>query len=276
MVCSGSKTKLLILGTTQLWRSLLNNSNISIDICGNRVQDSKSERLLGLTVNNQLTWSEYLYGEQWREKDNAIGLITQLNKRVGLLSKLVNMMPIEKFKLLCNGLFYSKLLYCLQVFSHVWDISNLDQETRRFTASTWKDNRQLQVLQNKVMRLQTGLPFRTPTVQLTQATFDLSVQQLTAYTTLVTAQRCISSKQPRYMADKLQLRTNEGNATFPLRQENTLRIQSNLTLARGGFFCRSSALFNQLPSDLRSNMDPKQFKLRVKAWVRSNIPVKPG
>ena len=126
------------------------------------------------------------------------------------------------------------------------------------------------------MRLQTGLPFRTPTVQLTQATFDLSIQQLTAYTTLVTAQRCISSKQPRYMADKLQLRTNEGNATFPLRQENTLRIQSNLTLARGGFFCRSSALFNQLPSDLRSNMDPKQFKLRVKAWVRSNIPVKPG
>ena len=181
----------------------------------------------------------YLYGEQWREKDNAIGLIPQLNQRVALLSKLV--MPKDKLRLLCNGLFYSKLLYCLQVFS---DISNLDQESRRFTAFTGKDNRQLQVLQNKVMRLQTGLPFRTPTVQLTEATFDLSVQQLTAYTTLVTAQRCMASKQPRYMTDKLQLRTNEGNATFPMRQENTLRIQSNLTLARGGFFCRSSALFN--------------------------------
>ena len=119
MVCSGSKTKLLILGTVQLRRSLLNNGNISIDVCGNRVQDSKSERLLGLTVNNQLTWSEYLYGEQWREKDNAIGLIPQLNQRVALLSKLVNMMPKDKFRLLCNGLFYSKLLYCLQVFSHV-------------------------------------------------------------------------------------------------------------------------------------------------------------
>ena len=49
------------------------------------------------------------------------------------------------------------------------------------------------------------------------------------------------SKQSRYMADKLQLRTNKGNATFPMRQENTLRIQSNLPLARGVFFCRSSA-----------------------------------
>ena len=179
-------------------------------------------------------------------------------------------MPKDKFKLLCNGLFYSKLLYCLQVFSHVWDINNLDQESRRFTAFTRKDNRQLQVLQNKVMRLQTGLPFRTPTVELTQATNSLSVQQLTAYTTLATVQRCIASKQPRYMADKLQLRT------FPLRHENTLRIQSNLTLARGGFFCRGSALFNQLTPELRSPMEPKLFKLRLKAWVRTNIPVKPG
>ena len=92
-------------------------------------------------------------------------------------------------------------------------------------------------LTHKVMRLQTCLPLRTPTVELTQAINGLSVQ-LTAYTTLATVHRCIASKQLRYMADKLQLRTNEGNATFPLRHENTLRIQSNLTLSRGGFFCR--------------------------------------
>ena len=110
MVCSGSKTKLLILGTSQLRKSLLNGSNISIRVCGSTVQDSKSERLLGLTVNNQLTWSEYLHGEKWRDEDNAIGLIPQLNQRVGLLSKLVNLMPKDKFKLFCNGLFYSKLL----------------------------------------------------------------------------------------------------------------------------------------------------------------------
>ena len=72
---------------------------------------------------------------------------------------------------------------------------------------------------------------RYATVELTQAINGLSVQELTAYTTLATVHRCIASKQLRYMADKLQLRTNEGNATFPLRHENTLRIQS-----RGGFF----------------------------------------
>ena len=127
MVCSGSKTKLLIIGTSHLRRSLLHGGTISINVCGSTVQDSKSERLLGLTVNNQLTWSEYLHGEKWRDEDNAIGLIPQLNQRVGLLSKLVNLMPNDEFKLFCHCLFYSKLQYCLQVFSHVLDIPNLDQ-----------------------------------------------------------------------------------------------------------------------------------------------------
>ena len=276
MVCSGSKTKLLILGTSQLRKSLLKGSNISISVCGSTVQDSKSERLLGLTVNNQLTWSEYLHGEKWRDEDNATGLIPQLNQRVGLLSKLVKLMPKDKFKLFCNGLFYSKLLYCLQVFSHVWDIPNLDQESRRFTAFTRGDNRKLQVLQNKVMRLQSGLPFRTSTLHLTEATGDLSVQQLTAHTTLVTAQRSMYFQSPQYLSDRLQVRTHQGNPALPVRHLNTLQKQSNLTLARSSFFCRASALFNQLPPNMRDYLNPKQFKKKSKAWVKRNIQVRPG
>ena len=89
MVCSGSKTKLLVIGTTQLRNSLLNgdNLNIEINVCNTIVKDTQSERLLGLTVNNRMTWSDYLHGEQWRTEDNCIGLIPQLNQRVGLLSK---------------------------------------------------------------------------------------------------------------------------------------------------------------------------------------------
>jgi hypothetical protein len=183
-------------------------------------------------------------------------------------------MPEAKFKLLCNGLFHSKVMYCLQVFSHVWDIPNLDQENRRFSAFTRGDNRKLQVLQNKVMRMKTNLPFGTSTLQLTQTTGDLSIQQLTAYSTLVTAQKSIAAQQPQYLARKLKLRTDEDNV--PNRQINTIRIQSNLTIARSGFFCRSSALFNQLPLDMRSNMDPNTFKPRAKMWVKQNIPIKPG
>ena len=58
MVCSGQKTKLLVIGTTQLRKILRvgEHSAIEIKVCGSSVKDTKSERLLGLTVNNQLTW----------------------------------------------------------------------------------------------------------------------------------------------------------------------------------------------------------------------------
>ena len=152
----------------------------------------------------------------------------------------------------------------------------MDEESRRFSAFTRGDNRKLQVLQNKVMRLKTGLPIRTPTAQLVRASGDLSVQQLTPYSTLVTAQKSIAAQQPQYLAKKLKLRSNNPDQVVPNRQVNTIRIQSNLTIARSGFFCRSSALFNQLPPDMRSNMDPKIFKPKVKKWVQENIAVKPG
>ena len=93
MVCSGSKTKLLVIGTSQLRKSLLREDDnyIEINVCGSIVRDTQSERLLGLTVNNQLTWSDYLYGEKWRLEDNSVGLIPQLNQSVGLLTKLVHL-----------------------------------------------------------------------------------------------------------------------------------------------------------------------------------------
>ena len=126
------------------------------------------------------------------------------------------------------------------------------------------------------MRLKSNLPFRTSTNSLIKATGDLSVQQLTAYSTLVTAQKAIAAKQPQYLAQKLKLRTNQENQAFPNRQENMLKIQSKLSISRGGFFCRSFALFNQLPLELRSTMDTKLLKQKVKRWVQLNKAPKPG
>ena len=45
MVCSGEKTKMLILGTSQLKRYRLPEQNFSVEVCGNTVTPSKSEKL---------------------------------------------------------------------------------------------------------------------------------------------------------------------------------------------------------------------------------------
>ena len=107
MVCSGDKTKWLIIGTSQLRKSRL-NEKVQIKVCSKPVEESKSETLLGLVVNNQLTWKDNLYVEQWREEGNAAGLTPQLSQRFGRL------MPKKRLNIITQGLFYSKLIYCLQ------------------------------------------------------------------------------------------------------------------------------------------------------------------
>ena len=111
-----------------------------------------SEKLLGLVVNNIRTWR------------NHLGLLTLLSKRVGILRKLRMYLPDTKFRMIVNGLLNSKL------WGGVWGLQGYDEETRKGIAYRKEDLRKLQVLQNKVMRLMTGMEPDTSTAQLCSLT----------------------------------------------------------------------------------------------------------
>ena len=250
-------------------RSRFKNQKMTVTVCDATIEDTKSEKLLGLTINNKLTWKEYLYGEAWRSENNARGLISQLSQRAGILAKIAPIMPTHRFKQICSGLFYSKLIYCIQIFGNVWDIPSFDDLNRRTQAFTKEDNRKLQVLQNKILRLKTGLPFETSTASLLQNSGDLSVQQLTAYTSLVTAQKSILHQEPVYLAEKFKKNQS-------LHSHKVTPPNYTLSVSRDGFFYRTASLYNLLPTSLSSETNPEVFKKRVKPWIASNIPIKPG
>ena len=72
---------MLIVGTKKL-RALKLTAPISIIVDTKEVVESKSEKLLGVILSNDLTWKEHLHGENWREEGkNDIGLIPQLSQR---------------------------------------------------------------------------------------------------------------------------------------------------------------------------------------------------
>ena len=54
LMCSGSKTKLLVVGTKELRKTKLTNQDkvIKIEVDGHKVIESDSERLLGVIINN--------------------------------------------------------------------------------------------------------------------------------------------------------------------------------------------------------------------------------
>ena len=118
------------------------------------VWETKSDKLLGLFLNQDLTWKTYSWGENWRDENNWPGLIPQLTKRVGLIRKLSHTLPKKALKSIVAGLFPSKLLYALPVFSNNWGFRGYKEKESRRT--TKEDMEILQRLQNKVNWLTLG------------------------------------------------------------------------------------------------------------------------
>ena len=182
-------------------------------------------------------------------------------------------MTKDKLKSFVSGIFNSKMSYCLPVFGNVFGLDDYKESNSRYTSFTIKDNNSLQVLQNKVNRLLLDAEYTTPTVELLKATGSLSIQQMIAYQTVVSAQKIIQSKKPLYLANKM--RSKEDCMRLRGRQCSVGQSNHTLSIARKGFVYRSTSLINKLDEELRSESNINKFKKGVKEWVKKNIAVKP-
>ena len=96
MLVSGDKTKLLVIGTGGLKQSKLEDRVLRVTVGGNRVEETKDEKLLGILMSNNYSWNSHLYGNGKTGKDKVMGLIPKLSQRVGMLGKLNKYMTTDQ------------------------------------------------------------------------------------------------------------------------------------------------------------------------------------
>ena len=269
MVCSSDKTKLLIMATymNRYQKLSLENKELSVKVCGETKTESVSEKLLGITVNNLATWRHHFYGDE-----ENIGLMKQLSKRIGMLKQIRKYVTANRFKIIMNGMFTSKLIYGITVWGAVWGIpGDLDQETRRSITTTKEDMRKLQVLQNKALRIFHRKSYDTPTVQLLQESNQLSVHQLVAYHSAVQVYKIRDSQKPSYHYERLFCSREQ--QTRSLANE-TSRIDFELSLARNSFFYQAR-IWNSLPQALKLSSKLSRFNILSKDWIKKNKAMRP-
>ena len=150
MVVAGQKSKFLIVGTKEMRNKKCDGQISTIYVDGKQVCESKSEKLLGIIVNNTMSWKEYLYGETWRTEvvSNNKGLLNQLSQRLGILKKLSRVASKKTFKMIAQGIFYSKMSYCFPLFLNTWGLDHYRDGSSRNSSLMKKDLYKLQVLQN--------------------------------------------------------------------------------------------------------------------------------
>ena len=246
---AGDKSKLLVIGTRRL-RALKATEKAKIKVDDKEVVETDSEKLLGLVVNNELTWRNHLYGDAENE-----GLVQQLSRRIGVMKKMARVMDRKNLQFFTSGLFYSKLNYCLPVFGNVLSMEKYSDQNSRFQSYTMKDNYKLQVLQNNLNRVLLNAKYDTPTEVLLKETNSLSVQQMIAYQSAVLAHKIINSGKPSYIADRMQrieagldLRGSKGKIRL---------VKRKLAITKEGFIYRASVILNNVDEDLRNEINIK-------------------
>ena len=274
MVVSGEKTKLLLLGTFMNRKMKIeNNENFSpkLQIDEKSVEPSRSEKLLGIVVNDTLTWKNHLYGD-----DDNLGLIKNLSKRVGMLKNLRKFLPNKKFKQVVSGIFTSKMIYCMSVWIGIWDIPGQHDDGNKLSMNR-NDMRRLQVLQNKVLRLETKLDRSVPTSTLLEKSRSLSVHQLGAYHTAVHVYKIFQAEKPAYHFERFFGQNNQEMNPPQLRSGQNVRsrIEFRLATCRGSFFYQGARIWGSLPGNITQVKKIDQFKRLCKTWVKNNIKEKP-
>ena len=250
LVCSGAKTKLLVITTDAMRRSRLGDRTYQIQVCGKIVRETECDRILGFLVNNKLSWSQHMLGDFSDPANPVTGLINQLSKRVGMLSRLVNLVPKERFKSLVHGLFFSKLRYGLALMGNVRGTEpmflSLQETNTRHNSFTKANLNALQILENKILRLLTGGNYDTPIKDMLEDSNLLSVNQLIAFSIITTVFKVQKSNKPVYLAKRLGFYQQEPlNRTH--RNQQDIRIMFNLSTAREGFMYKASKLWLSLP-----------------------------
>ena len=184
------KTHLLVL-TTRQKRRFVDTNSVHIGTPTATITPSSVEQLLGAQVHEDMRWVEHIL-------DSDKTLVKTLNIRIGALKKIGQVASFKTRKTIANGIFMSKLIYLMPLWSGC----------EEYLVNC------LQVILNKAARAVTKLNIFTSTKVLMKACGWMSVRQLMAYHSLVLLHKILQQQYPSYLYNKV----TSGSQDYNTRQ----------------------------------------------------------
>ena len=243
------KTHLLIM-TTKMKHRLL-DINIKIDTITEAIEPIKSEKLLGVYIQNDLKWNDYIL-------NNDKSLIKQLTSRLNALKIISSVCSFKVRLMVANGIFCSKLIFQICLWGGTEDYL-LDA---------------LQVVQNKAARFVARKDRYTSVNHLLNQCGWLSVRQLVLYHSVILIHKVLQTGYPKYIHSRL---SNQFPYNTRLAQSDSVRMgpefKSKLDLTEKSFINRATKSYNKIPQNLRKISKIEAFKVQLKQWVKENTNI---
>ena len=199
-----------------------------------KITDSKNFRILGTNLQQNLNWQKHL-------ETGTKAVLPIIRKKLGALKQMGKQLPPTTRKLLAEGLIISKLIYMIT----------------QWGGATQNCRTQAQRTMNQAARWVCNSNRRTRVSKLLLDCNWMSVNDLTTYHSLIQLWKIVRLNRP------------ENFENFAIDNSDKIQItEPRLQFTLEGFRWRTSADWNELPTDVRKTMSLPVFKRKVKQWIK--------
>ena len=250
LVLNSDKTHLMVMATPYQHR-VYGDFGITLNTGTEEIEPVYCEKLLGGYISNNFKWNEHVRG-------NDGSIFKTLVSRINALRKISNFSNFKTRKMIADGVVISRLIYLIQLWGGCPDYL-LDF---------------LQTLQNRAARLVCGGGRFTPVKKLLDSCGWMSVRQLVSYHRVLLLFKIRTEGKPRYFKDKFTSNSNPNyNTRFVkdegIKKERRLKKEDSMT----SFVPSSIDIWNRLPVHLRQSKDARDFKTKLRPWIKEKIEI---
>lgn len=233
-----SKTVSIIFGSNYY---MARNPILNLQIDGQLIQYVRKVKLLGLWLDNTLSWSEHI---------NKI--VLKMGRAVAIVRKCAPFIPSS---LLCQTV-HSLVLCHLDYCSVIW------------SSASKQLIRKLQVAQNKAARLILNCPSLTSTIDMHCNLGWLCVEKRILMNLLVNLYSVVKKRSPHFLAQNI-IYTNEihSHSTRAASNEHIILPYPKTNFLKKSVLYRATSLWNLLPRYIHKARDRNCFKRKLRAHL---------
>ena len=235
-----SKSKAMFLATRNTANKIMTEPP-HLTIKGEQIQITESEKLLGVHINNSLSWSTHI--ESTLKKCNSL---------LFLLNRIKKYLNIPTRKLFYNAYILPHLDYCCSV----WGNANTELMTSIIK------------FQKRAARSILDKPIETPSEELFAELKWMTFPERVMYQKAILMYKIMHNLTPAYLTNMFTFSKEVHDRTLRSTADNLLYIpKPNIEHYRNSLAYSGSKIWNSIPNHLRNAVSLQQFRKGYLDWA---------
>ena len=222
---------------------LSNGEDVNIQVANTTIENSKSQKLLGVVLDNKLRFDKHVKN-----------ICQKANRKLNVLSRLTNYMDLPKKRLLLNAFFKAQFNYCPIVW--MFHSRSLNKEINRL------HERCLRIIYNDK---------HSSFDELLEKDNSVSIHHNNIHSLAIEMYKVANGISPEIMKDVFKTRNN---MHYNLRYDSTF-VTDNIHCVYNGSESASylgPKIWEQIPCEIKEINSLVGFKKKIRNWKPVNCP----